>query len=539
MENLLKKYGTYFPDIPSLFDYQETVLELLSSKQNTLSIIPTGGGKSLIFQLMALELSGITIVVSPLLALMEEQVNELNNRGIKSLALNSNISFINQRKVLRNLKNENYKILYVAPERLQNPFFRASLISSGISTTMIVIDEAHCISQWGSSFRPDYGQINGFVQFLYENKINPFLYCLTATLSMKAREDIVREFSITAQNVFISQNMIRENLNLQFQKVENEKEKEIYLRKFLKRFMPNKTIVYLYSKKKCEEYAKLLADDHITNYFHAGRSPLEKKSVYDDFLEGRIEVMFATTAFGMGINIPDIDAVIHLQIPNSIEEYYQQVGRGWRKRTEERICNCLVLWSEVNFDRRAKEINGQKYSVSYLEQAYRALIGSAKVKRKGKIVNKNKEAFLNSDYNLQLLKYKLENHGILKTVGEINGSPLTIIMKTNTNLWTEIVAKSKSGIDSFKYVGNELNLKIEFIIDHLYQEDLRGNIEKIPAMEKEIFFELLTTELTDEVSKSIIDEINSELDFKIEQLKELKQLFLSKDPEKYLAAVLK
>ncbi len=540
MSDLLSKYKSHFPEIESLYDYQVTVLNLLRKKKNTLSIIPTGGGKSLIYQLAAMDLDGIALVISPLLALMEEQVNELNElRSIPALALNSNIPFTEQRQVLRNLKDEAYKLIYVSPERLQNPFFRASLIASGANVSMIVVDEAHCISQWGSSFRPDYSQIMTFVDFLKENEQSPFLYCLTATLAKEAREDIVREFKINNDQVFISQNLIRSNLKLHFQQVSKEKEKENRLRDFLTEHKPTKTIIYLYSQRECENYADSFSDNYTTDYFHAGRDPEEKKEVYEQFLGNQIEVLFATTAFGMGINISDIESVVHLHIPNSIEEYYQQVGRGWRKKSELKQCQCLALWSEVNFERRRGNLESQKFNLDYLQKTFKALIGGAKAKRIGQVVNKDKDAFLSSEHNLQLLKYKLEKHSILRTIGETNGTPLTIKLKNNTDLWNQIIQTAIDGMDSFSFVSKSLKIQIEDIIKHLYEQDLKGNIEKLPAMKKDIYFELLTLELNDTVGQEIIKEINDEIDFRISQLEELQELFSSKNHEKKLNQTLR
>src|SRR5579871_5330830 len=203
MKNLLNNLHRYFSEINTLYDYQEKVLEKLLKHQNTLAIIPTGGGKSLLYQLMATDLKGITLVISPLLALMQEQVTELNNRGISTLALNSSFTFDEQRTILRTMKPGDHKLIYVSAERLQNSFFRAALIASGIQVSMIAIDEAHCISQWGVGFRPDYSQINEFAGFLKDNGHTPFLFCLTATLSRRARQDIAIEFGIADDNIIV------------------------------------------------------------------------------------------------------------------------------------------------------------------------------------------------------------------------------------------------------------------------------------------------------------------------------------------------
>lgn len=539
MEQLLKKYSSHFSDISSLYDYQTEVLEKLCKQKNTLAVIPTGGGKSLLYQLMALELEGITLVISPLLALMEEQVDELNiKRKISALALNSKIPFNEQREILRNLKQDSYKLIYISPERLQNPFFRATLISSKINISMIVIDEAHCISQWGSGFRPDYGQINGFVKFLKQNNQNPFLLCLTATLSQLARNDIASEFEIDNDNVYLSSSIIRKNLKLHFQKVENEEEKTEYLNLFLEKYKPNKAIVYLYSKYECENYADEFSGNYSTDYYHADVESEEKTEVYNKFVNGEIDILFATTAFGMGINIPDIESVIHLHIPNSVEEYYQHVGRGWRKKTEVKDCNCLALWSDVNFDRRKKEIENQKYNLEYLNEAFKTLTGAAKIKAIGQVVNKDKDALIHSEYNLQLLKYKLERNNILRTIGEINGSPLTIQLATNTELWNKITEAARIGMDSFGFVCKTLGISLSDVINHLYEEDLKGNIKKLPATKKDIYFELLVTELDASIAEKIVSEINAEIEFRVSQLDELKELFSSEDFEEKLKSTL-
>lgn len=538
--DLLKKHKKHFFDIPELFEYQKDVFDKLSKKQNTLAIIPTGGGKSLLYQLWALELKGITIVVCPLLALMEEQVNELNEkRRIKALALNSNISFEEQRDYLRNLKTNDFKLIYVSPERLQNPFFRASLIASRIEISMIVVDEAHCISQWGSSFRPDYGQISSFVEFIETNKFKPTILCLTATLSLRSRIDILNEFKVEEKNTYISKSIIRDNLKLNFQQVENENEKSKYLLEFLIKHKPKKSIAYLYSKMKCENYADEFSDKYITDWFHAGVESEEKSKVYSKFLNDKIELLFATTAFGMGINIPNIESIIHLQIPYSVEEYYQQVGRGWRNKTVYKDCFCLALWSDKNFEVREEDLESQKVDSEIIQNAYKSLIGGIKNYKIGQIVNKDKDAFLNSNnFNLQLLKHLLEKRGVIRTIGEINGTPQSILFYKNTEIWDKIIHSSNSGINSFRYVSDDLNISITDIIEHLYQQDLLGNIKTLPAMKKDIYFQLLATELSSDIVNSVISEINETVDFRINQLQELKDLFNTENTDKKLIEIL-
>ncbi len=514
-----------------MYDYQNNVLDILLNRENALAIIPTGGGKSLLYQLLSLELDGITIVISPLIALMNEQVNELNNRGIKAIALNSNYSLPEQRNILRNLGQSGVKLLYIAPERLQNPFFRAALIASKANISMIVVDEAHCISQWGSGFRPDYSQIPNFINFLNNNnRHSPLVLCLTATLSVNARIDIAEAFRVKPQNVYVYADILRSNLSLNFEKVDLEEEKEVKLRTFFEEFKPKKVIAYLYSKPLTRKYAKQFQSDFATGYYNADIDPEERDEVYQDFLNNKIEVLFATTAFGMGVNIPDIESVVHIHIPNSIEEYYQQVGRGWRCKNPIKICNCLALWSEKNFRERERDLLKQKYSSDDIRDAYRSLTGSAEITVVGHVVNKSKDTFLSGkEYNLQLLKHKLEKYGMIRTLGELNGSPETIIMQTPTLFWQKIQKAAKDGMDSFSYVSEELGINLQEIIDHLYEQDLKNNIKKLPAMQKDMFFEILSLELADNVVAQIANEINENIDYRIKQLNSLRELFEGKD----------
>lgn len=537
MGDLLSKHKSKFPDIPSLYDYQLTVLEKLSKGNNTLTVVPTGGGKSLLYQLMALELEGLTIVISPLLALMKEQVDELNNRGIKSLALNSTIPFDEQRNILRNLSKHKYKLIYVSPERLQNPFFRACLIASEVKIEMLVVDEAHCISQWGSGFRPDYSQIMTFYEFVKTHGQRPIIFCLTATLSVLAKKDIAIEFCIDNNNVVIGDS-IRSNLKLNFKKVKLEKDKPSFLSAFLNDYAPKKCLIYLYSQRECEKYSSLFSKNYTSAYYHANLDDEQKQSVYRDFVSGKIQLLFATTAFGMGINIPDIESVIHLQIPNSIEEFYQHVGRGWRRKSPMKNCNCLALWSDVNFDRRRKEIERERWDDESIKKNFKLLIGGAKLKSPGQVVNKDKAALLNSKGNLELLRYKLEARHIIKTIGEINGTPLTIVFNQKTPFWKKIVESAMSGMDSFGYVCKDLSVSIDDVIRHLYEQDLLNNIKKLPAMKRDIYFEVLQAEIDDQSSKALVEEMNSSVEYRVRQLNELKELFSESDYEKKLRMAL-
>lgn len=538
MTNLLNKYRDHFKDIESLYDYQAEVLELLQKQLNTLAIIPTGGGKSLLYQLMALNLDGITLVLSPLLAIMKEQVEELvSKRNVPALAFNSEIPFNKQREILKKLDKLNYKIIYLSPERLQNYLFRASLIASKVKISMLVIDEAHCISQWGSNFRPEYSQIPNFIKWLRKNGQSPFTLSLTATLAIKPRNDIIKSFNV--KKCYISEKIIRENLQLNFVKVKKETEKINILDSFIRKNKLQKVIAYLYSRRECENYAEQFQEKgYKTAYYHSSVSPEEKDVLYHDFLNGSIDILFSTTAFGMGVNLPDIDSVIHVHIPNSIEEYYQQVGRGWRDKKVHKICKCLTIWSETNFERRISEIQREKNTIDDIFLSYKRILGSAKIKRKGQIISKYKETLLISRENLQILRYKLEEKKVIETVGEINGTPQTIKLKKITPMWKKVVEASKND-DSFIYVSEKLNVSIKEIINHLYEQELLDNIDYVPAMKRQVFFKVNHKELPQKTAAQLMKEINKHIDQRIVQLNSLKKLFMSKKPERIIRATLK
>lgn len=534
-ELLFEKYQHQFPEIHSLYPYQSNAIEKLLSGKNSLCIIPTGGGKSLIFQLVAQELEGITIIISPLLALMREQTRELEKRGIIATALNSELAFTDQREYLRNLSSTKTKLLYVSPERLQNTLFRASLAASKIKVSLIVIDEAHCISQWGHGFRPDYNQINPFIEFLRELGNSPIIFALTATLNQKPRADILHVFRIDQTDVIILEDIIRDNLLLEFKEVANEDEKIVTLLNFYKEKKLKKMIAYLYSQLKSEEYSSLFNKHGFkTGFFHAGMDTVLKEKTYYDFLDGKIEMLFATTAFGMGMNIPDIDSVVHLQLPESIEEYYQHVGRGGRKKDLCPRCNCLLIWTKTNVQRRREQIESDKYSFEKLEKSFQLLGLSNKA---GKIVNKDKEDLLASRNNLPLIIDYFEKYKIVESLGELNGSPLKIEFKEKTPLWDKIIGNTDD-IDSFLYVSMKTGIDIKEIINHIYAQEYVGNIKKLPAVSRQLFYKCNVNSLEQGLANQIISEINSFVDFRLIQYDEFIGLFSAENSDEYIRTFL-
>jgi len=532
MDKLLAKH---FPEIDGLFEHQKTVLSFIEKNMKTLSVVPTGGGKSLIFQLASLKQQGTTIVISPLKALMIEQVIELNKRGINAISINSDISFQEQRKLLRTLGIKPPKLLYVSPERLHNQFFRAALLHGIKIIPLVVIDEAHCISQWGIDFRPEYGAIKPFIEFLQDNDYFPTVLALTATLGIQARHDIETEFEIDKTN--IEPNVIRTDLKLNFEEVSDDKSKVELIKSFIKTNNLIKVIVYLYSINKCEELSHEFPG---STFFHAALDPAVKLSRMEEFKNSDSSLLFATTAFGMGINIPDVDGIIHHDIPGSVEEYYQHVGRAARDNTKCPIGNCLMLWSEKNFDIKAQDIKRDSIKKEHLIKAMELLGLPYSVDNKV-IVDENVFTVNDGKYgrpNMKLIYRIFEKHGICTTIGEIHGKPRSIGFKKPTTAWQEIVGSLKPGRNNYLVAAKKSGYSLQQIINHVYEQELAGNIEKLPATERQLIIEAHYDSLSEEQIDLFLKE-NAEIQkVKKARLDELMQLCTSSDKQLYIAKVL-
>jgi len=327
---LLKKHFGY----DSFRDGQEELVTAIRGGRDTLGIMPTGAGKSLCFQLPALSFEGITLVVSPLISLMKDQVDALRQSGVAAAFLNSSLSERQMELALRNAANGMYKIIYVAPERLPLPEFIAFAQRADIS--MLVVDEAHCISQWGQDFRPSYARIPAFIDAL---PVRPVVAAFTATATARVREDILQLLELRDALVLVTG---FDRANLYFD-VQRPRDKAAALQKFLRTRQDKNGIVYCGTRKTVEEVcAWLNAEGVYASRYHAGLSDEERKQNQDDFLFDRVQVMVATNAFGMGIDKSNVGFVVHYNMPKDIESYYQEAGRAGRDGSD---ADCLLLYS--------------------------------------------------------------------------------------------------------------------------------------------------------------------------------------------------
>lgn len=315
---VLKKYFGY----DSFREGQEMLVDALLNGQDVLGIMPTGAGKSLCYQIPALLLPGITLVVSPLISLMKDQVSTLNQAGIHAAFLNSSLSAAQYRKALGFAMEGRYKIIYVAPERLLTPEFLCAVQSIEIS--MISVDEAHCISQWGQDFRPSYLKITEFVEQL---PARPVIGAFTATATKEVRDDIEALLSLR-DPVRLVTGFDRKNLKFT---VQQPKDKFAAVESFLAEHEADCGIIYCLTRKNVEEVCeKLEQKGYSVTRYHAGLSDLERKENQEDFIYDRKQIMVATNAFGMGIDKSNVRYVIHYNMPKNMESYYQEAGRAGR-----------------------------------------------------------------------------------------------------------------------------------------------------------------------------------------------------------------
>lgn len=327
---ILEKYYGY----KSFRKGQDEIIENILKGKDVLAIMPTGGGKSVCYQVPAMLLEGVTLVVSPLISLMKDQVDAIRGMGIDGVYINSSLSTVEFNSILDGIKQNKYKIIYIAPERLDSNEFINAITQGNIS--QIAIDEAHCVSQWGHDFRSSYRRIAGFINKL---EVRPIVTAFTATATQEVKSDIINQLALQDPIVFLT-GFDRENLSININKSGSKRN---YLLRYVEDNKDQCGIIYASTRKEVDAVYEILKDrGHLVGKYHAGLSDEIRKKNQEDFIHDRLSIMVATNAFGMGIDKSNIRYVIHYNMPQNIEGYYQEIGRAGRDGEKS---ECILLFA--------------------------------------------------------------------------------------------------------------------------------------------------------------------------------------------------
>lgn len=441
-EEILKLHWGY----EKFRDGQEKVVDNILEGKSTVVIMPTGGGKSLCYQLPSLVLDGVTIVISPLIALMKDQVDNLERVGIPATFINSAISSQETYNRIQAVKNGSYKLLYIAPERFYNQEFVSAL--QNIDVSLFAIDEAHCISQWGHDFRPSYTKLSEAIKLVGD----PTVVALTATATPEVKDDIIKQAGLDNPKTVIT-GFSRPNLHFGVVQA-NEGMKPRHVLDAISSTPEQSGIVYVSTRKRADDLLQTLLENNIEAVaYHAGMDPMDRKWVQDNFINNKVQVIVATNAFGLGIDKSDIRFVIHYDMPGTVEAYYQEAGRAGRDGKES---FCMLLYNSR--DRYLQEffIKGDNPPATIIFEIYDTLLSYESdtvlitySELSDMLLDKVPDMAIGTSIKI------LEKAGVIQRSREKNASAYLKLLKSKEEVILAIGTRAKKSLEIFDKLINK------------------------------------------------------------------------------------
>lgn len=509
MRDLDADFKKYFPQCQfSLKDFQKRAISNVLDNGNTLCIMPTGGGKSVIYWMSAVEEHGIAIVISPLTALIAEQARKLEEQGCDVLAIHGEISAEKQIRLLMELARgkRTPQFIFLSPEKIATDgFLEYCLARRRQDIKLVVIDECHCVSQWGTSFRPFYMRIPDFMDSLFGTDAWAKVLALTATLNPKELTDICESFHIDKSNIIREELLMRSEIQLHVQQFADEDEKTNKFWDIVQTHAGERTLVYVYRKYKkrgVEDLCQTAIDKgYHAEFFHGDMSSTNRMAIVERFKSGETTLIFATNAFGMGIDIPNIRVVIHFMIPESVEQYYQEVGRAARDGLS---ANAYLLYTAKNIEVKRRYFIDNSFTT-------KELIEATFEKRTHGKTGLSTLAYFDDEDVQQCLPYYLRS-GVIEIVCKGFSGLSTLYNIRDEQLQQYFNSTKKQGfITTLK---KNSDLKATRLSQMVYEALVDGNAMTSKALERWLIVQVKATSIQNDAMKTILADISEKQAYK-------------------------